>query len=171
MKREWGNVESESFSISSFSLHFLYISSSFPHYLSISSHSGCKDAVSHATLIGCMTNIKEIAIFNCSSNSLFRYLDLLGAVLKVGESPPGDVDSGSRPSQLQSDPWFFVGQFSKPPKMHVINTYGNLETWKSRISILNLFRYPWPPLLPSKLFPEVTDPCSLESHIYWRLMF
>ena len=67
-------------------------------------HSECKDAASCATLIGRMTSIKKIAMFNCSLDSLFQYLDFLGAVLKVGESPPGDVNSGSRPSQLQSDP-------------------------------------------------------------------
>ena len=78
--------------------------SPFPHSPSISSHPVCKDAASHATLIGRMANIKKIAMFNCSSNPLFQYLDLLGALLKVGESPPGDVDSGSCPSQLQSDP-------------------------------------------------------------------
>ena len=78
--------------------------SPFPHSPSISSHPVCKDAASHATLIGRMTNIKKIAMFNCSSNSLFQYLDLLGALLKVGESPPGDVNSGSCPSQLESDP-------------------------------------------------------------------
>ena len=66
-------------------------------------------------------------MFNCSSYSLFQYLDFLGAVLKVGESPPGDVNSGSRPSQLQSDPWFFVGQFSKPP---TVQWSILMETWK-----------------------------------------
>ena len=42
MEREWGNVESQSLSISS----------SFPHSLSISSHPGCKAAAGWANLVG-----------------------------------------------------------------------------------------------------------------------
>ena len=58
IKRKWGYVESESLSISSFSLHFLSfspfphslsISSSFSHSLSIFSQPGCQAATSCAT--------------------------------------------------------------------------------------------------------------------------
>ena len=45
IKRKWGNVESESFSISSFSLHFLFISSFSLHFLAARLQ-GCNDSCS-----------------------------------------------------------------------------------------------------------------------------
>ena len=60
IKREWGNVESQSLSISSFSLHFLLISSFSLHFLAARLQ-GCNDSCSPAA---CHV-LSSLSTFHC----------------------------------------------------------------------------------------------------------